>query len=181
MRIRTLVAALLTVAALPLLAGGPTAASPVAGGERVIHNDANGDAAGSVDIARVTTSVFGRTDNRLRFKVAFARVQRSGDQTSIYFDLNRRNAGPELRLAGAVDSEYWLARVDGWNDQGRDVRCEYTRMYQERNGWVMTAEIDLDCLGSPRRVRFETRTTAARDGSTDWLDRARTFTTYETR
>ena len=180
MRIRTLAAALLTAAALPLLGGGPTAAVPVAGGERVIHNDANGDAAGSVDIARVTTSVFGRTDDRLRLKVAFARVQRSGDETSVFFNVNRRNPGPELRLTGAVDSEYWLARVDGWNDRGREVRCEYIRMYQDRAGWVMTAEIGLDCLDTPR-VRFEVRTTAARNGSTDWLDRARRFTTYQTR
>ena len=183
MRIRSIAASLLSLAAVPLLAGGAlashTSVAALSGdaGERVIFNDANGEATASVDIARVTASLVGEHDDRVRLKVAFAQIQKSGDHTAVYFDRNRSNPGPELRLSGIVGSEFWLDRVDGWNDRGRPARCEFSRMHQDRSGWVMTASIDRDCLDS-RHVRFEVRTTAWRDGSTDWLDRARRFSTY---
>ena len=183
MRIRRVAAPLLSLAAVPLLVGGasatPASVAALTGdaGERVIFNDANGEATASVDIARVTTSLVGASDGRVRLKVAFAHIQKDGDHTAVYFDRNRSNPGPELRLSGIVGSEYWLDRVDGWNDRGRPAHCEFSRMHQDRSGWVMTASIDRDCLDT-RHVRFEVRTTAWRDGTTDWLDRARRFSTY---
>jgi hypothetical protein len=125
MRIRSIAASLLSLAAVPLLAGGAlanhTSVAALSGdaGERVIFNDANGEATASVDIARVTASLVGEHDDRVRLKVAFAQIQKSGDHTAVYFDRNRSNPGPELRLSGIVGSEYWLDRVDSWNEPGR--------------------------------------------------------------
>jgi hypothetical protein len=176
MRTRSLAAPLLSLAALPLLVGGGTYAVSAAAAEAAVHRDATGDAVEHVDITQVTTSVVGRADSRLRVVVEFAGTQRGGDHTAMYFDLNRENRGPELRMSGSVDSENSLMRVDGWTDPGREFDCDY-RFGQNRATTAITAEIDLDCLGD-RPVRFEIRTIAVDSPSSDWLGERRRFTTY---
>jgi hypothetical protein len=179
MRTRTLAAPLVALVTLPLLGGTATAVpladATLASTDARHYTDRTGDASSTVDITRVTASVTGPADGRLRITVRFAEPQSAGDHTAIYVDTDRPDAGPELRLAGARDSEYWFESVDTWNDRGRRAACDFFRMRQGRAS--MGVVVDRDCIGTGR-VWFEVRTTGIEDGSTDWLGRARSFSAF---
>jgi hypothetical protein len=82
----------------------------------------------------------------------------------LFFDVNRRNTGPEYRLDylftadGDGHSGRYIERVDGWSGGGPTVRCPKWRVHVNDTTDVITMDIPRRCLGTPARVRMNVST-----------------------
>ena len=93
---------------------------------------------------------------------------------SIFLDTDRGDRGPEYRLGTGLSdgTDYALAAVEGWVDDGRQVTdCFYVLDLRWARDSAVAA-IDRDCLGTPAEVRVSVKMRDDVDAShpvTDWV------------
>jgi hypothetical protein len=147
--------------------------TPAAQADTVVFADARGDAPRHIDL---TTARVDNGDTRpqlVLMRIRIAGRWQLGDQVSVWFNRDRSNPGPELRLTAYVDSEYVLRRVETWNGPGRRASCERYSMKQFANNRGLRVRIARDCLGNrPARVAIRTM---SENGRVDWFQQRRSF------
>ena len=102
---------------------------------------------------------------------------------SIFLDTDRGDRGPEYRLGTGLSdgTDYLLAAVEGWVDDGQPVTgCFYAlRLRWARD--FSRAAIDRDCLGTPAEVRVTVKMRDDFDAShpiTDWAPGTRRWSLW---
>ncbi|WP_104107417.1 hypothetical protein [Nocardioides sp. 616] len=116
--------------------------------------------------------------DRIRVRISFDDLVRSGLErsqgVSIFFDTDEGDAGPEYRLGGGLNSgtDYLLAAVEGWNDDGAPVEsCDYLGRINWRRDTV-TYLVDPPCFGDVPAVRVAVKAGESRRRGVernDWL------------
>ncbi len=100
---------------------------------------------------------------------------RTASTLVVYVDRNLKNAGPELRMVAAPDSEWALYRVGTWGQRGKEITtCGRVRMSAFDREHKATWRASRECLAISGVVRVAVKMTDAR-GRVDWAPRKRTF------
>jgi len=145
-----------------------------ASAERQTFRDRANDAQRGVDIRTVHVSNAGRILVRTKFDYL---GRRGSTGLAIYFDTNRRNAGPEYLAAGGLfeGSDSILGRIAGWNDQFADWSsgCRYDLRIHYGRGGTATIDLARGCLRRPGEIRATAKSNGP--GRNDWAPRRRTF------
>jgi hypothetical protein len=129
---------------------------PPASAARTTFEDRVNDAPRRMDIRTVKVV----NAKRIAFHTEFRYLRNRGFNSiyyALYIDTNRRNAGPEYRVAGALFWEVYFNRVDGWNDRnGEFPNCGRggvrARTTEGRFGTV-TWNFSRRCLRGPDEIR----------------------------
>lgn len=147
--------------------------TPAANANTAVRHDARGDAPRHIDLTR---AVIDNGETRPKLAIVRIRVRgtlQPGDNVTVWFNRNR-DAGPELRLRGWIDSEYVLNRVHTWNGPGRRASCARYGMKQYAGRHGVRVWINRACLGN-RPVRVAIRTQAGGGDEIDWFHGRRNF------
>ena len=146
--------------------------TPAAQADTRVFTDRRGDAPRHIDLTKARVNNGDARPRMVLIRIRIAGRWQNGDQITVWFDRNRSNPGPELRLTAHVDSEYLLQRVDRWNGPGRKANCRRYAIKQFANNRGARVRIARACLGGPARVAIRTKTA---DGRVDWFHQRKTF------
>jgi hypothetical protein len=162
MKLATRLGLTAAVATTSLLAGS------AAGADQRVFLDKTGDAPGHIDITRVRIDNGTTQPRYVKVRLTMDRKVHPGDGIRIYYDTDRSDAGPEYRLEGVAQSEYWFRKVPGWKGDGHRQRCGDYRMKQVQDDLrKVRTSILRSCLEGPDRVKMSVRTRDL-DGAVDW-------------
>jgi hypothetical protein len=149
--------------------------TPAANANTAERVDARGDAPRHIDLTRAVIDNGDSRSDLVKLRIRVDGTLRTGDSVTVWFNRDPSNPGPELRLAGFVNSEYAMRRVNTWSGPGRAVSCDLYKMKQFDNLHGVRVRIDRSCLGDhPVRVAIRAGSGAG-DSRFDWFDSRRTF------
>lgn len=146
--------------------------APAATADTAVRHDARGDAPRHIDLTR---AVIDNGDAKPKLAIMRIRVAgklRAGDNVTVWFNRDR-DAGPELRLRGYIDSEFVLRKVHTWNGPGRKASCARYALKQFADRHGVRVRINRACLGN-RPVRVAIRA-QGNGGKIDWFHGRRNF------
>lgn len=136
-------------------------------------DDPTGDTMGRSDIRWVQVSN-SRTKNFLKVRVRLNRVV-YGVEFATFVDTNRANPGPEWKMSGYADSEWGLARVRNWRDDGEERVCRGSARYSKGTDRPIAVwKSSRRCLGLHGKARVAVRLQDQGRG-TDWAPAMKTF------
>jgi hypothetical protein len=115
-----------------------------------------------------------RVQDMFRVKVRIDRI-RVGSTLVVYVDRRMKNAGPELRMVAAPDSEWSLFRVGGWGQRGKLVdTCGRVRMSSFERDHLAKWTATRSCLNLHGAVRVSVKSVDP-DGDVDWAPKRHEF------
>lgn len=166
MRSRTLLA--FTAAALLTLLPTQSASAAIA-----VYHDPDGDTTSRSDLRWVNVRNVG-SDNLFEVRVGVSQVV-LGDLLVVYVDRDLKDPGPELRMNAYVDSEWTLARVNTWREQGTIVsHCGRVTYSTSSTRPVAVWHATRRCLGIGKQVRVAAKVVDFGHG-VDWAPAPRVF------
>jgi hypothetical protein len=165
---RLAAAAVVTAAAV----AAPLTLTPSAQADTVVFADARRDAPRHIDLTRALVDNGDARPLKVLIRIRIRGTWAAGDHIAVYFNRNRSNPGPELRLSSFVDSEFSLRRVNTWTGNGIPASCGDFAMKQFADNHGVRVRINRSCLDGPARVAIRTRSD---DGQVDWFQQRRTF------